>query len=221
MFKYLCTLVCVALPIAVVFQEGKKAGVVEWNLASMNDSAQVPLVRSGNPATIQTPHGHAVFFDGVSDGFFLDHNPLASLDAFTLEVLFRPDSGGLPEQRFLHMGEMNRDRVMLETRLTPGNEWYLDAHIRSGDSALTFIDKEKLLPLGLWYHVAVVVRDGQMEVFVNGKSELRGGIPFKAFAGGRTSLGVRQNKKYWFKGAIGRIRITPACLQVEDFIRME
>ena len=140
MFRNLCALVCVALPVAVVFQEGKKSGVVEWNLASMNDSAQVAIDRSGNPATIETPHGLAVFFDGVSDGFFLEHNPLAGLDAFTLEVLFRPDSGGLPEQRFLHMGEMSRDRVMLETRLTTGNEWYLDAHIRSGDSALTLID---------------------------------------------------------------------------------
>jgi hypothetical protein len=157
----------------------------------------------------------------VSDGLFFEQSPLAGLHAFTLEVLFRPDSGGLPEQRFLHMGEMNGDRVMLETRLTPGNEWYLDAHIRSGDSALTLIDKGRLHSLGLWYHIAVVVRDGSMEVFLNGRLELHGGIPFKAFADGRTSLGVRQNKRYWFKGAIGRIRITPARVEPEGFIRME
>ena len=201
------------------FQDGTGPGIIEWDLAQMNDSARTGVTKSGDPKTIQAPFGHAVLFDGTQDGLFLDHSPLIGLSSFTLEVLFRPDSGGMPEQRFLHMGEMNRDRVMMETRLTAENNWYLDAHVRSGDSALTLIDKEKQHAAGEWYHLAFVVRDGLMETFVNGNPELRGGIPFRAFKSGNTSLGVRQNRKYWFKGAIGRIRITATCLEPQNFMK--
>ncbi len=45
------------------------------------------------------------------DAFFLDSNPLQGLHCFTVEVIIRPDSKGLKEQRFLHMGEIHEDRV--------------------------------------------------------------------------------------------------------------
>lgn len=192
---------------------------VMWNLASLMDTIAPPFAKTGNPGIIEIPGGRAVSFNGAEDGLFMDENPLATLPQFTVEVLFRPDPDGLPAQRFLHMGEMSRDRVMLETRLTKENMWYLDAHVRSGDSALTLIDSTKLHATGQWYHVAFVVEDGHMETFVNGMPELRGGIPFKAFKGGKTSLGVRQNHVHWFKGAIAVIRISPMCLQPSEFVK--
>ena len=60
----------------------------------------------------------AIEFDGVRDALFVGTNPLAGLEAFTIELDFRPDEGGLAEQRFLHLGEANGDRVLFETRLT-------------------------------------------------------------------------------------------------------
>ena len=206
-----------AIEVGIAFQEAVKPGVTEWNLAAMNDSARANVTKSGDPVTVETSFGKAVLFDGTKDGIFVDENPLRDLSEFTIEVLFRPDPGGLSEQRFFHMGEMSRDRVMLETRLTPEDNWYLDAHIRSGDSALTLIDSAKQHPTGKWYHLAFVVRNGLMEAFVDRTLELRGGISFKPFKGGKTSLGVRQNRVYWFKGALAWIRITPACLEPAEF----
>lgn len=117
------------------------------------------------------------------------------------------------------MGEMNRDRIMLETRLTPDDRWYLDAHLRSGDSARTLIDSTKLHPTGEWYHAAFVVDRGAMRVYLNGRLELEGALPFAPLKGGSTSIGVRQNRRYWFKGAIRTVRVTPTCVTPSAFLK--
>jgi hypothetical protein len=46
--------------------------------------------------------------------------PLAGLEQFTVEMIYNPYSGGNFEQRFLHCGEANGDRLLLELRSTPG-----------------------------------------------------------------------------------------------------
>ena len=195
-----------------------RPSVVEWQLAALNEPGAAGIRKSGNPLTIDSPKGRAVQFDGKEDGLFIDDNPLIRLSQFTVEVLFRPDPKGEPEQRFVHMGEVNGERLMIETRLTPDDQWYLDAHLRSGDSAKTLIDKTLLHPTGKWCHVAVVVNNGKIDTFVDGNHELSGAIRFAPLTKGQTSLGVRQNKRSWFKGAIATIRITPKCLTPEEFI---
>ena len=193
------------------------AHVIDLNLAALNAAAPTADSKSGNPLTISSPYGEAVQFDGKGDALFLERSPLLNLRQFTVEVIFRPDPDGLPEQRFLHMGEVNGDRMMLETRLTPDNQWYLDAFIKSGDSSKPLIDKSLLHPTGKWHHLAFVVDDGKMDTYVEGKHELEGRVPFSPFKSGRASIGVRMNKQYWFKGAIARIRITPKSLAPSEF----
>jgi hypothetical protein len=191
--------------------------VIDLKLGALNASALTADSKSGNPLTIDSPYGKAVQFDGKGDALFLDRSPLLNMRQFTVEVIFRPDPDGLPEQRFLHMGEVNGDRMMLETRLTPDNQWYLDAYIKSGDSSKPLIDKNLLHPTGKWQHIAFVVDDGKMDTYVEGKHELEGRVPFSPFKSGRASIGVRMNKQYWFKGAIARIRITPKPLAPSEF----
>lgn len=190
---------------------------VEWQLGSLNASALTEESKSGNPSTISSPYGEAVQFDGKGDALFLERNPIVNLHRFTVEVIFRPDPKGQPEQRFLHMGEVDGDRMLIETRLTDDNQWYLDAFIKSGDSSKTLIDKNKIHPVGEWYHIALVVDDGKMDTYVAGNHELEGVVAFSPFKSGRTSIGVRMNKLYWFKGAIATIRITPKCLAPSEF----
>ena len=175
----------------------------------------------GNPRPADCRYGRALQFDGLGDALFLESNPLAHLRHFTVEIVFRPDSDGMREQRFLHMGNQQGNRLMVETRVTKTRRWYLDAHLRSGDSAKTLIDSTKLHPTDEWYHVAVTVDNGKMETFVNGVRELAGRIPFSPFTGGRTSIGVRQNRMYWFKGAICKIRITPRSLKPSEFLKLD
>jgi hypothetical protein len=196
-----------------------KHGIVEWELAVLNESNSNGQTKAGNPQTIDSPYGKAVQFDGKGDALFLDEDPLLNLLQFTIEVIMRPDPNGPAEQRFLQMGEVNGERVMMETRLTPDDQWYLDAYVRSGDSSRTLIDKTKLHPTSSWHHVAFIVDNGKMDTFVDGKHELEGRVPFSPFTKGKTSIGARMNRVYWYKGAIYKIRITPKSLNPSDFLK--
>src|SRR5665647_154824 len=84
------------------------------------------LVLTGNPKVIASPYGNAIWFDGMYDGIFLAINPLKNLSFFTVELLIKPDLKGPEEQRFLHIGEIDGDRLLVETRSTPDGQWYLD-----------------------------------------------------------------------------------------------
>lgn len=174
---------------------------------------------SSEPALTDSPAGPAVLFDGEDDAFFLDDNPLQGLRTFTLEVVFLPASDGPPEQRFLHFGFADGDRALLETRVTEEGRWYLDSFIQKGDANKALIDPELLHPADSWYHLAYVVDDGRLKNYVDGKLELAAEIPFTPLEGGRTSIGVRLNRVFWFKGAIHSIRISPEALEPDAFTR--
>jgi hypothetical protein len=74
----------------------------------------------GSPRVVTSEVGRAVEFDGRGDGLFLDVNPLAGLERFTIEALFAPAPDGPEEQRFLHVQESgSENRAMMETRILP------------------------------------------------------------------------------------------------------
>ena len=197
----------------------EKQNVVEWNLADLNNAHATGVTKAGDPRQTDSPYGKAVEFDGRGDALFLDANPLLHLHQFTIEIIFRPDANAPREQRFLQMGEANGERMMMETRVTPDNRWYFDAYIRSGDSSRTLVDATKLHSTGTWHHAAFVVDRGAMETYVDGKRELEGHVAFSPFTKGTTSIGVRMNRLYWFKGAMYTIRITPGKLVPADFLK--
>ncbi|MFH0991561.1 MAG: LamG-like jellyroll fold domain-containing protein [bacterium] len=189
-----------------------------WRLADLPSIIVERDSLIGNPAQIASPFGTALQFNGAGDAIFLDCNPLKNLYQFTIEVIFQPDSGGKSEQRFLHIGEVRGKRVLLETRLID-NRWCLDAYVKSGDSLCTLIDRNLLHPTDRWYHVALTVDNGRMTTYINGRKELEGTVPFQPLTSGRTSIGVRQNRVDWFKGAIYLIKISPTVVTPDRFIK--
>ena len=189
-----------------------------WELDSIEAVGGYPIDVDGRPVVVDGPYGSAIQFNGAGDALFVEANPLAGLEAFTVEMVFRPDAGGLPEQRFFHLGEVNGDRVLFETRLTEDGHWYLDTFISSGDSNRPLLNESHLHPVGQWYHLALTC-DGQQEVnYVNGIQEASGSIDFVPLAGGQTSIGVRLNRVCWFRGAIGRIRFSAGVLDPDEFM---
>jgi hypothetical protein len=61
-----------------------------------------------------------------------------------------------------------------------------------------------------------------MTHFVNGEKELEAtDVKFGPLGPGKISLGVRQNRLYWFKGAIREVRFTPAALPPEKLQRVK
>lgn len=176
----------------------------------------------GAPRVVDTEVGRALEFNGISDGVFVEANPLEGLAQFTLEVLFWPAADGPAEQRFVHIEDVRDggNRVLIETRMVGGGAWSLDTFLKEGTSSLPLLDRAITHPGNRW-HVASLVYDGrEMSHYVDGVRELSGHVAFGPLASGRTSLGVRQNLVYWFKGRIRALRVTPRALGSDALMRV-
>ena len=173
----------------------------------------------GHPRVIDTPKGKAVEFNGVDDALFLDVHPLAGAETWTWEVIFRPDAGGAPEQRFFHLAEDGTDnRMLFEIRLT-GNLWCLDSFAKSGEASKALMDRAKLHPAGAWYHAAAVYDGHEFRNYVDGVLEGTSELKLEPQKPGKTSIGVRINKVNYFKGAVREARMTPRALAVSEFLK--
>lgn len=194
-----------------------KSSSTEWIISTLPGSKTKGLRIAGAPEIKECKYGKAVAFNGTNDGIFLDEMPLAGLKEFTIEIIMNPASGGNFEQRFLHCGEIQGDRVLLELRSTDAG-WYYDAFVKAGDMSKALIDPLLLHKQDKWYHVAYVVNNGKLESYVNGKKELESDLDISPLTSGQTSIGVRQNEVSWFKGMIYKIRITPKALKSNNFM---
>lgn len=172
----------------------------------------------GNPTITDSPFGKAVYFDGKNDGIQLDYNPLTGLSRFTVEVVMRPDGDGPPQQRYLHFGLSDSDRVLMETRVRDDRRWYHDSFVQSGESSYVQKDPDLLHPTDEWYHVALVFDRGTYSTWLNGVKELEGSVPFTPHESGRTSIGVRMNQVFWYQGYFHRIRISDRPLDPDNFL---
>lgn len=207
---------CVALSLTACRSE-PPTPAVDWQtqrIAAFGDATAQTL---GQPTVVDGPHGEALYFDGIDDAVLVDRHPLEGAREFTVEMLFRPDSGGAKEQRVLHLQQDgSKDRILLETRLS-GEHWFLDSYVKSDGEGYTLFAKQHLHPLDRWFHVALVVDGERMTQFVEGQPELSRKIEFLPPGPGRTSLGVRINRVDWFRGAVRRVRFTPRALPPSDF----
>jgi Concanavalin A-like lectin/glucanases superfamily len=214
-FLLLATLALVALSSS----HAQKSQSTTWQIDSIKLIGTHAPTILGSPQAIQTPTGKAVLFNGSSDGLIVDENPVAGLKAFTVEAIFRPDPGGAKEQRWLHIqGDPRDDRVLLEIRVD-GDQWFLDTFIKSSANSRALYSENFKHPLGQWYHVALVFDGSMMRDYVDGKEELSGPLEIAPLDNGKTSLGVRMNRVYWFKGAIAKARFTPRALAPKEFMK--
>jgi hypothetical protein len=190
-----------------------------WSIDNTISIAGCKTTVLGAPAVIATGKGSAVQFDGQKDGLIVQALPLAGAEKFTLEILFRPDANGRKEQRFLHLQQnATENRILIETRLTHDNLWYLDTYIQTPKGSLALFNPQNTHSIGKWYNAALVYNGRQMRHYVNGAEEMAGNLDFTPLREGKTSIGVRMNQVFWFKGAIRRVRFTPRVLNPEDFL---
>ena len=71
---------------------------------------------------------------------------------------------------------------------------------------------QRVHPTGRWYWVALTYDGQRMTHYIDGEQELTAQVAFGPMGPGQTSLGVRQNKVYWFKGGISTLRFHPTAL---------
>lgn len=193
------------------------SSAIEWFPAKLLHQRSSNVEVRSSPQEVDSPYGKALYFDGIDDAIYLEEMPLKSLQEFTVEMIFFPDSSSLFEQRILHIGDVMEDRMLLEIRVVEDN-WYFDGFTATGDSGKALIDEGLLHPVGQWYHVAFVVGPESLTTFVNGKKELFETYSFNMIENGRTSIGVRQNEHSWFEGSIFKIKITPEQLTLDEFM---
>jgi len=215
-----CVATCLAF---TVLARGSEApAVAVWNFENLKSLGGAPAEVWGAPVLSKSEAGSFIRFDGKSDGLIAPVIPIASWKSFTIEILFSPDVGGLAEQRFLHLQDNQNRRVLLELRHLAEGQWALDTFLYSdAGHRLTLIDRTKVHKTGRWYWVALSYGNGRMTHFVDGVKECEGDIQFEPMSGtGLTSVGVRQNKVSWFKGAIREVRFTPEVLPAEKLQRV-
>ena len=198
----------------------RAADAVEvWTFDRIDRIGGHPTDVLGHPRVIDTPVGKAIAFNGVDDAIFVNVHPLAGAETFTWEAIFRPD-GGQPAQRWFHLQEDGTEnRLLFEIRRVEGN-WYLDSYGHSGEAQQALMNRERLHPLGVWYHVAAVYDGREFRNYVNGVQEGAAIVRFTPQKAGRSSIGVRINKVDYFNGAIHLARFTRRALAPSDFLKI-
>lgn len=198
-------------------------GVV-WTFDRLENIGGYKTTMLGQPKVINSPLGKAVEFDGVDDALFIDNHPLAGAKTFTWEAIFRPD-GGQREQRWFHLSEQDQqtgadtdNRMLFEIRVVEG-QWYLDSFIQAGTESKALMNRQALHPLGAWYHVASVYDGREFRNYVDGVQEGAAQLRLAPHGPGHTSVGVRINKVFFFKGAIHLARFTPRALAPAEFLK--
>ncbi len=194
---------------------------VVWTFDRTDSIGGHPTLKLGDPVVIATPDGEAVYFDGIDDGLIVQANPVGDAAAFTIETVFKPDSSypNNREQRFIHIqNPVNENRrILMELRLIPNQQWFLDTFIKSDSSSLALFAKDFPHPLGSWQHAALVYQNGTMRHYLNGREEMSGLVQYLPIEGGATSIGVRMNRLFWFKGALRMLKITRQALPPAEF----
>jgi hypothetical protein len=177
----------------------------------------------GHPAVIDSPLGKAVLFNGIDDALDIDNHPLAGAQTFTWEAIFRPD-GGQTEQRWFHLSERDPatgldtdNRMLFEIRVV-GDQWFLDSYNQSGSASKALMNRTALHPLGAWYHVASVYDGKEFRNYVNGVREGAAEVQLAPHGPGHTSVGVRINRVFYFKGAVHLARFTRKALSPSEFL---
>lgn len=196
-----------------------------WKFDRIDRIGGHPTTVVGHPRVIDTPDGKAVEFDGIGDALFVDVHPLAGARTFTWEVVFRPDPGGSPEQRFFHLqekdpktGEDTATRLLFEIRIIDG-KWCLDSFALSGGNSKALLNREKLHTLGAWHRVAMVYDGREFRNYVDGEMEGRAELTLTPQGTGHSSVGVRINRRDYFKGAVRLARMTPRALSPGEFLQ--
>jgi hypothetical protein len=204
--------------VACVATGAKRDSSTVWKLG---DAARVGGHATevlGGPQPAGTGHELAMVFDGTDDGIFVPNIPITGWHAFTIQVRFKPDGSGGEEQRFLHLEDEVKHRVLMETRVRD-QQWSLDTFLfQDAAHKLTLLDRTRLHSTDRWYWVALVYDGSKMSHYVNGELDLSGEVEFPPMGPGRSSIGVRQNRVSWFKGAIAELRFTPAALPADGLM---
>ena len=232
LMKGFCMLILLNCFITVSYSAKPDSSEV-WELKSLKKIGGHRVQVFGDPEIVKTDRGKAIKFDGIDDRLLVDNNPLGDAKEFTIEVIFKPDPAyDISNQpRFIHFqdpadtlsGWPLARRIMIELRLTPKNEWYLDGFLLTDAGERTLVNKTLTHPVGEWSHAAVTFKDNTFKTYVNGIQETSGVISFNEKLlnkVGKVSIGGRMNRLNYYSGLIKTLKITRRALEPQQFIQI-
>jgi hypothetical protein len=197
-----------------------------WRFDRIDMIGGHPTQILGHPTVIDSAYGKAVQFSGNGDAIIVPEHPLAGAKAFTWDVVFRPDADGAQAQRFFHIeeqdpatGEDTQNRLLFEIRIVDG-QWCLDSFAGNRGVNLTLLNCKALHPLGKWYRVTAVWDGKTLKNYVGDELQGEGLLVMEPEGPGRSSIGMRLNKVYPFKGAVLMARMVPRALPPDQFLKM-
>lgn len=215
---------CATSTVLLAAPRGDKPEV--WIFDRTDKIGGMPTTVVGHPKVIKTPLGKAVQFDGSGDALFIPEHPLAGVDKFTFEAIFRPETGGKPEQRWFHLAEQDPKtgadtdtRFLFEIRVI-GNQWCLDAFVHTPTANKALMFRDQLHPLDTWHKVAMVYDGTEFRSYVDGVLQGKAEVHFEPEGKGHASVGVRINKVDFFKGSVREARFTHRALTPEEFLKL-
>jgi hypothetical protein len=199
---------------------------VTWHFDQIGKIGGHPTEVLGHPQVIESPYGKAVQFGGNGDAIVVPEHPLAGATAFTWEVIFRPDADGAQAQRFFHIAETDpatgldtQNRLLFEIRIVDG-QWCLDSFAGNRGQQIALLNCKALHPLDKWYRVTAVWDGKTLRNYVGDELQGEGPLVMEPEGPGRSSIGMRLNKVFPFKGAVLMARMVPRALPPDQFLKM-
>jgi hypothetical protein len=197
-----------------------------WTFDNLRKIGGHEVTVLGQPKVINSNVGKAVEFNGVDDALVIDVHPLAGAKTFTWEAIFRP-AGGAFEQRWFHLaeqdsktGEDTGNRMLFEVRIIDNAKWYLDSYYEMAGVTKALMNRGAVHPIGAWYHTAAVYDGETFSNYVDGVQQSTAKIQLPPQGPGHTSVGVRINRQYYFKGAVRMARFTRRALAPSEFLKL-
>lgn len=128
--------------------------------------------------------------------------------------------GGVPTRVEGNPKVIEHARFLFEIRVIDGKHWYLDAFVGGPGYIKPLIFKDKLHPVGQWYHVAQTYDGKTYRSYVNGVLQGEAEIAFQPQSEGAASVGARINRLNYFYGAVRLARFTASALTPDQFIKL-
>jgi len=201
-----------------------ESGIV-WNVDNLKSIGGHKTRVVGTPKVVETEKGPdkiGVQFNGAGDGLVVESLPLADVNVFTIEVVFRPDVNIPDSQRLIYMQEKdskNRITMAVEARTADKKIWYFDTYVKCAVDNRNLYKTEKTHKPGQWYTAALVYDGQNLQNYINGNQEASEKLIFKPLKSGETSIGVKLDHTAWFKGVISKIRFTPRALKPQELLK--
>jgi len=187
-----------------------------WNVADILAHLDTTTQIYGVPKAVVLDGYSCGFFNGSADAITVAKNPFLGATSFTIQVLIKPDSTGKPAQRFIHLEDKARRRLMVELRITDQGQWAMDTFLNSDKGSHPLLDMAYVHSCDQWHWACLVYNGHTMTSYVDGKKELSYDLPFSPMIMGSISIGSRLNHIYWFKGAIADIQFDRKALDVTE-----